>query len=800
PLIRQGGWSSVDLQHGRKFSVLVREGACEACVRGWMRSLPPSVGRRRAITVVCETTGAAGGEAEGPAAEKRLEFDVGRRIGFIKEEVAKILARFSREGTEERGTAMSRMVKAAKGFIATRSRSHWANLLMGMYIIATKSGPLLRGSPKVTNTPGGIGILREVHGNLHAPLDQPSHLYPVEDNEGKVGVRRSPQSFTGEQGVWGDDSPRSSQGENTPPPSLKQETAQPTPQQLPSPNTPAALPSDASPVTTSDMRTHTDLGDLELAAEGALNFEASEQPAGATGGGAAQSEGGLGRGSAATSRGVVSVGPGVTRGEVEEAATAPAPPFPGFRAGLGSGLGGGQGGTAGGQSSSFVAAAARAVSPAVCRIDMERIVSTFDDSPFPDVEVGQGSGVIFSSEDGLVLTNAHVVSGADKVTITLTDGRKFLAEVKGADELSDLAVLRILNEGTVDTTPLPSAKLGDSQHLQVGDWVIAVGNPVGLDSTVTLGIVSSLKRSSQEVGFPNRKVTFIQTDAAINPGNSGGPLVNEYGEVVGINTAIRAHAEGIGFAIPINKAKAIMYELAEGKRIEYAYVGIHMTTITPDFAHQNNRDPNSNQLIPEVDGAMIVRVLPGTPAADAGLRRHDVVIEMGGRRVRTADDAKMVVDESGVGEIIAVKVMRGVEKIVELEVRARDLTEQLGMKNSPSPPPGRGPSHKGPGGYGSPRERPQKERVPNAFPGEPPSFPWGPLDESPRSDKGPKRQEYPWDGDMGGKVEKDQQRRESHPRESQPRESQPGHEAPTQEGLGEDKDREEIPQDDAPRL
>ncbi|CAM9693783.1 unnamed protein product [Ectocarpus sp. 13 AM-2016] len=173
--------------------------------------------------------------------------------------------------------------------------------------------------------------------------------------------------------------------------------------------------------------------------------------------------------------------------------TLPSPPTPAPKVPPAAAIGGSGGGagTPGRHSTSFVAVAARAVSPAVCRIDMERLVGTrHDGSPFPDVETGQGSGLIFSSEDGLVLTNAHVVAGARKVTVTLTDGRKFLAEVKGSDALSDLAVLKIDRDASLGQTPLPEVTLGDSQELQVGDWVIAVGNPVGLDSTVTLGIVS----------------------------------------------------------------------------------------------------------------------------------------------------------------------------------------------------------------------------------------------------------------------------------------------------------------------
>ncbi|CAM9785943.1 unnamed protein product, partial [Hapterophycus canaliculatus] len=214
---------------------------------------------------------------------------------------------------------------------------------------------------------------------------------------------------------------------------------------------------------------------------------------------------------------------------------------------------------------------------------------------------------------------------------------------------------------------------------------------------------------------------FLQTDAAINPGNSGGPLVNEFGEVVGVNTAVRANTEGIGFAIPINKAKAIMYDLAQGNPIEYAYIGITMTTITPDFALQNNRDPNSHQLIPEVNGAIIMKVLPDTPAASAGLRRHDVVIEMRGRAVRTADEAKQVVDESSVGDVLTLKVLRGIDRVVEIEVRAGDMAEQMGPNEQPSR------RYKGGGGGGGDIPPPGGPRSqPRPYPGAPPpAFPWG---------------------------------------------------------------------------
>lgn len=188
------------------------------------------------------------------------------------------------------------------------------------------------------------------------------------------------------------------------------------------------------------------------------------------------------------------------------------------------------------------------------------------------------------------------MKNAAKVTVTLTDGRTYEGVVKGSDDFIDLAAVSI--KMPVGKS-LPTAPLGRSDELQVGDWVIAIGNAVGLDSTVTLGIVSSLSRSAAEVGIPNKKVNFIQTDAAINPGNSGGPLLNEFGEVIGINTAIRANAAGIGFAIPIDTAEKAIRELSAGRKIAHAYLGISMSSLTPEAARQNNADPNSNVALPE---------------------------------------------------------------------------------------------------------------------------------------------------------------------------------------------------------
>lgn len=337
---------------------------------------------------------------------------------------------------------------------------------------------------------------------------------------------------------------------------------------------------------------------------------------------------------------------------------------------------------------SFVAGAVRRVGPAVVRIDTERTITRqapdpFMDDPFlrdffgglprqPQEERlrGQGSGFIIDNT-GNILTNAHVVNGADKVVVTLKDGRSFEAIVEGVDEVTDLAVVKIDDtEGDV----LPVAALGDSDQVQVGDWAIAVGNPLGLDNTVTLGIISTLKRSSNSVGIPGKRLEFIQTDAAINPGNSGGPLVNQQGEVIGINTAIRADAMGIGFAIPINKAKEIKDMLARGEAIAHPYIGVQIANLTPDMAQRNNADINSGLYLPEVEGVLVIRVLEGTPAADAGLRRGDVILAVNGDPIRSADALQLKVENTRIGDTLQLAIQRG-ERPLTLEVKTAELQE-----------------------------------------------------------------------------------------------------------------------------
>lgn len=333
-------------------------------------------------------------------------------------------------------------------------------------------------------------------------------------------------------------------------------------------------------------------------------------------------------------------------------------------------------------SGSFVAAAVAKSGAAVVRIDTERTVAArtepFFDDPFfreffggglpRERQVrGQGSGFI-TQKNGIVLTNAHVVSGADRVTVTLKDGREFEGVVKGTDEVTDLAVVKIDAPG-VD---LPVVPLGSSANVQVGDWAIAVGNPVGLNNTVTLGIISTLTRSSAQVGIPDKRIDFLQTDAAINPGNSGGPLLNQQGEVIGINTAIRPDANGIGFAIPIDKARSITDTLAAGKQVPHPYIGVQMRTLTPELAQRNNSNPNSPFTIPEVEGVLVVRVLPNTPAEAAGLRLGDVITAIDNQAITDAGQLQGVVENSGLNQSLQFTVKRG-----DRTLRLRVVTTQL---------------------------------------------------------------------------------------------------------------------------
>lgn len=309
------------------------------------------------------------------------------------------------------------------------------------------------------------------------------------------------------------------------------------------------------------------------------------------------------------------------------------------------------------------------VGPAVVRIDATRTVETrippmFEDPrlqqffgdrlpemPSERIQQGFGSGFIIS-DDGLVMTNAHVVDGADTVEVALKDGRTFAGEVLGSDPVTDVAVIR------VDATNLPTVKLSDSDKLRPGEWAIAIGNPLGLDNTVTAGIISATGRSSGQVGVPDKRVNFIQTDAAINPGNSGGPLLNEKGEVIGINTAIIQGAQSIGFAIPINTAKQISDQIVATGKAQHAYLGIQMVTLSEQLKDELNQSQELDFTITADRGILVVDVMPNSPAAQAGLQPGDILLSIGGVDVETAEDVQSQVEQSQVGDDLEVTVRR----------------------------------------------------------------------------------------------------------------------------------------------
>lgn len=320
----------------------------------------------------------------------------------------------------------------------------------------------------------------------------------------------------------------------------------------------------------------------------------------------------------------------------------------------------------------FIADAVQKVGPAVVRIDAERSVASQipdalqnpffrrffgEDVPIPPedrVEQGTGSGFIVSPE-GRVITNAHVVEGATTVKVTLKDGRTLDGKVVGIDPVTDVAAVKI------DAANLPVVTLGNSENLIPGQWAIAIGNPLGLDNTVTAGIISATGRSSNDVGIPDRRVRFIQTDAAINPGNSGGPLLNDRGEVIGINTAIRANAQGLGFAIPIETGWRIAQQLFDKGQAQHPYLGIQMVNLTPELRDRINQDPELKLNVTETQGVVIIQVMENAPAAQAGIRPGDVVLKVNNVPVATSSDVQQQIEISQIGGVVAVEIKRGSE-------------------------------------------------------------------------------------------------------------------------------------------
>jgi S1-C subfamily serine protease len=318
----------------------------------------------------------------------------------------------------------------------------------------------------------------------------------------------------------------------------------------------------------------------------------------------------------------------------------------------------------------FIADAAQKVGPAVVRIDSTRQVASRglpeefsndprlrrffgggSQQPSTRVQEGTGSGFIVDG-NGLILTNSHVVDGADQVSVLLKDGRRLEGRVLGEDPVTDVAVVK------VEATNLPTVSLGNSEQLQPGEWAIAIGNPLGLDNTVTAGIISATGRSSAAIGVGDRRVGFIQTDAAINPGNSGGPLLNERGEVIGMNTAIISGAQGLGFAVPINTAKRISDQLIATGKVDHPYLGVQMATITPDLKRRLSQDSENPLQVQEDKGVVVIDVVPNSPAARAGIRSGDVITTIAGKEAVSAEVIQQAVEESKVGSNLSLELRR----------------------------------------------------------------------------------------------------------------------------------------------
>ncbi|MBZ0186204.1 MAG: trypsin-like peptidase domain-containing protein [Candidatus Obscuribacterales bacterium] len=272
---------------------------------------------------------------------------------------------------------------------------------------------------------------------------------------------------------------------------------------------------------------------------------------------------------------------------------------------------------------------------------------------------GAGSGFIIRS-DGYILTNNHVVENWQEIRVTVNDQRQFEGKVVGRDTTTDLALIKI------NAKNLPVASFGDSNKLRPGDWVIAIGSPLGLGRTVTLGIVSALGRS---IGNLNQSVQLIQTDAAINPGNSGGPLLNIHGEVVGVNTAIRGDAQNIGFAIPVSLAKDVARQLLEKGRVAHPYLGIYMQTL-------DRRLAKSLGLSQKLKGVLVVQLQRTGPAARGGLRPADLVVGLEGKQVSTSEEVQTCLSSHKPGDKVEFVVIRDGKRI-PLSVEIGEIPQVL---------------------------------------------------------------------------------------------------------------------------
>ena len=328
----------------------------------------------------------------------------------------------------------------------------------------------------------------------------------------------------------------------------------------------------------------------------------------------------------------------------------------------------------------------RLVRPSVVSISTKKVFRGYVDDFFWGMvprqfeSAGIGSGVIVNN-DGYIITNNHVVQGMDEIRVTLDDGREFMGKVIGSDQVSDIAVVKIQAKG------LQPAILGDSDQVEIGEQALAIGSPFGLGQTVTSGIISakrnltsSMKIAGDPQGHPvGDYPDFIQTDAAINPGNSGGPLVSLDGEVIGINSIIITRSggyQGIGFAIPINRAKYIMQQLIDKGKISRPFVGVKTGAIDEALARDYGFD-SLDQLLKELgtgkaEGVFVLEVTPDSPASDARLREGDVVLEYNGKKVNTPEELHNLINNSRVGDVATLKILRnGKEKQVKVTIGER---------------------------------------------------------------------------------------------------------------------------------
>ena len=281
----------------------------------------------------------------------------------------------------------------------------------------------------------------------------------------------------------------------------------------------------------------------------------------------------------------------------------------------------------------------------------------------PQTQRSLGSGFIISDE-GYILTNNHVVANADEIKVKLSDGREFKGKVKGTDEKLDLALIKIDAKDH-----LPVAPLGDSDAIEVGEWVLAIGNPFGLAETVTAGIVSAKGRVIGSGPYDD----FIQTDASINPGNSGGPLFNSRGEVIGINTAIVAGGQGIGFAIPVNMAKAVITQLRETGKVTRGWLGVTVQPVTPELAKSFG--------LKDEKGALISDVMKNSPAEKSGLKAGDVILEFDGKRIGDMHELPRLAAVTPVGKKALIKVLRN-GKTLEKSVTIEKMSEGASIQEN----------------------------------------------------------------------------------------------------------------------